>query len=95
LDRARLGLATDNVADGDGVAVLTAVRVGAIGGDNVDDKLATLVIEFKNLRSHTFTVVECEDGDGVEVDCFQPLRKVCIRHFSSQHNITYRVFKSF
>ena len=69
----RLGLERDNVADRDGAAALTAVRMGALGGDSVNNEFAALVIVIADLRRETFTVVEREDADRAGVGFVQPV----------------------
>jgi hypothetical protein len=83
----RLGLARDNAADRDGAASLTAVGIWVIGGENVDNEFAALVIEIENLHGHTLTVVKLEDGDREQIDLVQPLREFCVRHFVDQHSM--------
>ena len=78
--RARPGLERYNAVDRDGAASLTAFRMGAVGGDNLDIDFAALVVEIENVRGQTLTIVKREDADCVEVDIVQPLREFCIRH---------------
>jgi predicted class III extradiol MEMO1 family dioxygenase len=80
--RTRTRLARDYAPDRDGAVSLTAVRMRAIGGDNVDNEFVALVIETENVRRQTLTVVKREHGDRVQVDFVQPLREFCIRHFA-------------
>jgi hypothetical protein len=82
--RSRLGFARDNAADKDGAALLAAVPIGTVGGENVDNELAAIVIECANLRGNALALVEPEDGGRADVNFVEPLREfcICIRHSS-------------
>ena len=82
LRRTRSRLERDNAADRDGAASLIVLRIGAVGGDNVDNEFVALVVETENVRRQTLTVVKGEDRDRAHVDFVQPLWEFCIRHFA-------------
>lgn len=52
---------------------LTAVRIGALGRDSINNEFAALVVEIENLRRQTLTALKRENADRADVGFLQPI----------------------